>query len=76
MMVQYHMEDHNPKCDACMEVLEKIGDFLDLDKEVMKPTRTPAPIVQQKDEVEDYNPIIDHDEHCDVYIGGICTCQS
>src|SRR5215203_3229895 len=31
MMVQYHMEDHNPKCDACMERLDKIGEFLDFD---------------------------------------------
>lgn len=50
LMVQYHMEDFQPKCDACMEALDKINQFLDMEEAQAKSSRARTVLPQEDEE--------------------------
>jgi hypothetical protein len=84
-MVQYHMENFQPKCDACMEALDKIDAYLDMgDPASVIP---PKPVIRTsivqstsitRPNITPVQQTMEDDGHsvnCDVYIGGVCTCH-
>jgi len=44
------MEDFQPKCDACMEALDKINQFLDMEEAQAKSSRARTVLPQEDEE--------------------------